>query len=159
MNNPIKNEAIVKGEALAKLIELVGSGQKALESKDAELTALVDEVREMFKSDEQTVVTHTELLGLVATSELEPGHKYYVLDDDAYITAASTNTFEPFAIYDQKLVQVDNELNYTEISFDSNYEAISSEDIQAMFDGTYVPSGESSSKEISGNDIRAMFES
>ena len=61
----MNTNAFVKGEALAKLIELVGSRQKALDAKDAELVALIDEVREMFKSDEQTIVTPPELIDLM----------------------------------------------------------------------------------------------
>lgn len=130
----MNTNAFAKGEALAKLIELIGKDKKALVNKDAELGALIDEVREMFKSDEQTITSHDELLALIGASGLEPGHKYYVADDLAYVTAASTSALEPFAIKGPDLVVVNNSLEYSAVEFGGSNELTecSLEEINAL---------------------------
>lgn len=138
----MNSNAFVKGEALAKLIELVGSGQKALDAKDAEIVALIDEVREMFKSDEQTIVTHAELLDLMSNADIEPGHKYAVSDDNAYITGATTSTLEPIGIVNDKLSEVtikDGDVVYAKLELGGSgsseeFEEITADEVRAMFE-------------------------
>lgn len=115
----MNNKAFVQGEALAKLIELVGSDKKARVMRDAELADLIDDVREMFKSDELTTLTRGEMLETMSTYDLEPGHKYFISDDEAYVTASTGDTVEPYGIKSGEFVQVSNSLEYSAVSFGS----------------------------------------
>lgn len=52
----MNSNAFVKGDALAKLIELIGADNNAFKAQDAELMASINEVRdEVAKYDEITV--------------------------------------------------------------------------------------------------------
>lgn len=273
----MNKNAFAKGEALQRLIELIGADKKALVNRDAELTALIEEVREMFKSDELTECTWDELVGFATAGELEPGHAYKInhtvtVGDKELtaliVTAKSESTLETIAIADDHLVHIsdsgtetmvhdaihfddlvkliiegskdsfagtnnatsitdlpvdkstvdvqvsaDGTLSWAEgledgrdvlaiihntgdqdiaiilpdnsnagvvtipageyteasvVSIDGTYytrvpiygveyDEITSDNVQAMFDGTYIPTEGSSSKEITANDVQAMF--
>lgn len=73
MSETLNNEHFVKGDALARLIELI--------SKDKQTMNLaIDELREMFKSDELTTCFWADIYELMASRGLEPGHKYNIVD-------------------------------------------------------------------------------
>lgn len=76
----IKPNALAKGDSVIKLIELITGVNTKRTEGDTALQAAINEVREMFKTDELTEVTSAELADLVANAGLEPGHKYKVND-------------------------------------------------------------------------------
>ena len=71
----MNTNAFAKGDALAKLIELIGADNKAFKAQDAELMASINEVREMFNTDEFTSCTLEDFYNLYDTGKIEAGHK------------------------------------------------------------------------------------
>lgn len=74
----MNTNAFAKGDALAKLIELIGADNKAFKAQDAELMASINEVREMFNTDEFTSCTLEDFYNLYDTGKIEAGHKYCI---------------------------------------------------------------------------------
>ena len=72
----IKNTSFAKGEAVQKLIEVIARVNNKSVAGDTALQTAIDEVREMFKSDEMTVDTYENIMALAAQGGLEPGHMY-----------------------------------------------------------------------------------
>lgn len=97
----IKNTSFAKGEAVQKLIEVIARVNNKSVTDDAALQSAIDEVREMFKTDELTECTTAELNTFISGSQLEPGHKYKITDNDNIIVSAkSTSELESYAIGD-----------------------------------------------------------
>lgn len=97
----IKNTSFAKGDAVQKLIEVIARVNNKSVADDAALQSAIDEVREMFKTDELTECTTAELNALISGSQLEPGHKYKITDNDNIIVSAkSTSELESYAIGD-----------------------------------------------------------
>lgn len=72
----IKNTSFAKGEAVQKLIEVIARVNNKSVAGDTALQTAIDEVREMFKSDEMTVDSYENIMALAAQGGLEPGHMY-----------------------------------------------------------------------------------
>lgn len=113
----MNTNAFAKGDALAKLIELIGADNKAFKAQDAELLSAINEVREMFNSDELTVCSWDELVGLASAGQLEPGHAYkinHIVYDggkslvDLVVQAKSNTELKTIAIADNYLVHMQN---------------------------------------------------
>ena len=111
----MNSNAFAKGDALARLIELIGADNKAFKAQDAELLAAINEVRDMFNTDELTVCSWDELMELASAGKLEPGHKYKInhvvnVDNkelvDLTISAKSESTVESIAVADDYLVHI-----------------------------------------------------
>lgn len=111
----MNSNAFTKGDALARLIELIGADNKAFKAQDAELLAAINEVRDMFNTDELTVCSWDELMELASAGKLEPGHKYKInhaveVDGknliDLTISAKSESTVESIAVADDYLVHI-----------------------------------------------------
>lgn len=107
-----KNE-FAKGDALAKLIELIGADNKAFKAQDAELLSAINEVRDMFNTDELTVCTWAEIVASAEAGQLEPGHAYKInhtvsFDDielvNIIVTAKSNTALKTIAVADNYLV-------------------------------------------------------
>ena len=113
----MNSNAFAKGDALAKLIELIGADNKAFKAQDAELMASINEVREMFNTDELTVCSEDELVRIVNDGKLEPGHAYMIDDEgklfdgvtltNITVTAKTNDALQQFAISDDYLVHID----------------------------------------------------
>lgn len=122
----MNSNAFAKGDALAKLIELIGADNKAFKAQDAELLSAINEVREMFNSDELTVCSWDELAGLASAGQLEPGHAYKINEEitvdgknlvNLIVQAKSNTELKTVAIADGYLVHIKNE-GYDAIHFD-----------------------------------------
>lgn len=75
----IKNTSFAKGEAVQKLIEVIARVNNKSVTDDAALQSAIDEVREMFKTDELTECTWSEFNAMRMSDEgIEPGHLYKV---------------------------------------------------------------------------------
>lgn len=97
----IQNTSFAKGEAVQKLIEVIARVNNKSVADDAALQVAINEVREMFKTDEMTECTMAELNEMVSGSQLEPGHKYKITDNDNIIVSAkSASALECYAIGD-----------------------------------------------------------
>ena len=110
----MNTNAFAKGDALAKLIELIGADNKAFKAQDAELLVAIDEVRDMFNTDELTVLNlWSELQTLAQAGNLEPGHKYKLKQGitirgiklvNIIVSAKSNSELESLAVADGCLV-------------------------------------------------------
>lgn len=123
----MNSNAFAKGDALAKLIELIGADNKAFKAQDAELMASINEVREMFNTDELTVCSWDELVGYATAGQLEPGHAYkinHTIEHDGkslanlVLQAKSNSEIETIAIADGYFVHIVDMQIHDAIAFD-----------------------------------------
>lgn len=91
----IQNTSFAKGEAVQKLIEVIARVNNKSVADDAALQVTINEVREMFKTDEMTEDTFENIIALRNANGLEPGHMYKTEYNGAtYIAIAdSAGTF------------------------------------------------------------------
>lgn len=103
----IQNTSFAKGEAVQKLIEVIARVNNKSVADDTALQVAINEVREMFKTDEMTECTMAELNEMVSGSQLEPGHKYKITDNDNIIVSAkSASALEGYAVGDSGIYKV-----------------------------------------------------